>query len=55
MKLSRDFDHLNWMTTDRPIWFIAEHIIARSVSAIPNVVPAINLDLPKTNANDTNA
>ena len=20
------FDHLNWMTTDKPIWFIAEHL-----------------------------
>lgn len=25
------------------------------LGAIPNVVPTINLDLPKTNANDTNA
>ena len=20
------FDHLNWMTTDKPVWFIAEHL-----------------------------
>ena len=22
----RRFDHLNWMTTDKPVWFIAEHL-----------------------------
>ena len=22
----RRFDHLNWMTTEKPIWFIAEHL-----------------------------
>jgi hypothetical protein len=20
------FDHLNWMTTNKPVWFIAEHL-----------------------------
>jgi hypothetical protein len=20
------FDHLHWMTTDKPVWFIAEHL-----------------------------
>ncbi|HUN89945.1 MAG TPA: hypothetical protein VMU28_14200, partial [Terriglobales bacterium] len=20
------FDHLNWMTTEKPVWFIAEHL-----------------------------
>jgi len=36
--LSR-FDHLDWMTTERPVWFIAEHLC--HVRHVPLISPAM--------------
>jgi hypothetical protein len=33
------FDHLHWMTTDKPIWFIAEHLC--EIPHIPLLAPAM--------------
>jgi hypothetical protein len=33
------FDHLHWMTTEKPIWFIAEHLC--KVPHIPLLTPAM--------------
>jgi len=37
------FDHLNWMTTEKPIWFIAEHLC--EISHIPLLTPAMERNL----------
>lgn len=33
------FDHLHWMTSDKPIWFIAEHLV--EIPHIPLLKPAM--------------
>src|SRR6266404_6042955 len=42
VNLSR-FDRLNWMTTDKPIWFIAEHLC--EIPHIPLLSPAMEKNL----------
>jgi hypothetical protein len=37
------FDHLHWMTSAKPIWFIAEHLC--DIPHIPLVTPAMAKDL----------
>jgi hypothetical protein len=44
VNLSR-FDRLNWMTTDKPIWFIAEHLC--QISHIRLLTPAMEKDLTR--------
>ena len=39
------FDHLHWMTTDKPIWFIAEHLC--EISHISLLTPAIEKNLTR--------
>ncbi len=34
----RRFDHLNWMTTDKPVWFVAEYLL--TISHTPLMTPA---------------
>lgn len=34
----RRFDHLNWMTTDKPVWFVAEYLL--TISHTPLITPA---------------
>ncbi len=33
----RRFDHLNWMTTDKPVWFVAEYLL--TISHTPLITP----------------
>src|SRR6266540_6310268 len=37
------FDHLNWMTTDKPVWFIAEHLC--EIPHIPLLTSAMEKNL----------
>jgi hypothetical protein len=37
------FDHLNWMTTEKPIWFIAEHLC--DIPHISLLTPAMEKNL----------
>src|SRR5881296_4691960 len=39
------FDHLNWMTTEKPIWFIAEHLC--QIPHIPLITPAMEKNLTR--------
>jgi hypothetical protein len=39
------FDHLNWMTTEKPIWFIAEHLC--DVPHISLFTPAMEKNLTR--------
>ena len=39
------FDHLNWMTTDKPIWFIAEHLC--EIPHIPLLTSAMENNLTR--------
>src|SRR5437016_8396734 len=39
------FDRLNWMTTDKPIWFIAEHLC--EIPHIPLLTPAMEKQLTR--------
>jgi len=39
------FDHLNWMTTERPIWFIAEHLC--EIPHIALLTPAMERGLTR--------
>src|SRR5277367_3736125 len=32
------FDHLNWMTTDKPVWFVAEYLL--TIAHTPLISPA---------------
>ena len=41
----RRFDCLNWMTTDKPIWFIAEHLC--EIPHIPLLTPAMEQQLTR--------
>ena len=41
----RRFDHLNWMTTNKPIWFIAEHLC--EIPHIPLLTPAMEKRLTR--------
>ena len=34
----RRFDHLSWMTTDKPVWFVAEYLL--TISHTPLITPA---------------
>jgi hypothetical protein len=34
----RRFDHLHWMTTDKPVWFVAEYLL--TISHTPLITPA---------------
>jgi len=34
----RRFDHLDWMTTDKPVWFVAEYLL--TISHTPLMTPA---------------
>jgi hypothetical protein len=34
----RRFDHLNWMTTEKPVWFVAEYLL--TISHTPLISPA---------------
>ena len=37
------FDRLNWMTTDKPVWFIAEHLCEISHTSL--LTPAMKKNL----------
>ena len=39
------FDHLNWMTTEKPIWFIAEHLC--DIPHISLLTPAMEKNLTR--------
>ena len=39
------FDHLNWMTTDKPVWFIAEHLC--EIPHISLLTPAMKKNLTR--------
>jgi hypothetical protein len=39
------FDHLNWMTTEKPIWFIAEHLC--QIPHIRLMTPAMEKNLTR--------
>jgi hypothetical protein len=39
------FDHLNWMTTDKPVWFIAEYLC--EIPHIPLLTPAMEKKLTR--------
>jgi hypothetical protein len=39
------FDHLNWMTTEKPIWFIAEHLC--QIPHIRLIKPAVEKNLTR--------
>ena len=39
------FDHLNWMTTEKPIWFIAEHLC--EIPHISLLTPAMEKNLTR--------
>ena len=39
------FDHLNWMTTEKPVWFIAEHLC--EIQHIPLLTPAMEKRLQR--------
>jgi hypothetical protein len=39
------FDHLNWMTTEKPIWFIAEHLC--EIPHIPLLTPSMEKRLTR--------
>ena len=39
------FDHLNWMTTEKPIWFIAEHLC--EIPHIPLLTPPMEKGLTR--------
>ncbi len=39
------FDHLNWMTTEKPIWFIAEHLC--EIPHIPLLTPPMEKRLTR--------
>src|SRR5919108_5045628 len=39
------FDHLNWMTTNKPIWFIAEHLC--EIPHISLLTPAMERNLTR--------
>ena len=41
----RRFDHLNWMTTNKPIWFIAEHLC--EIPHIPLLTPTMEKRLTR--------
>jgi hypothetical protein len=42
------FDHLNWMTTDKPIWFIAEYLC--EIPHIPLLKPFMEKNLTRVDA-----
>ena len=42
------FDHLDWMTSENPIWFIAEHLC--EVSHRPLMTPALERNLTRVDA-----
>jgi hypothetical protein len=37
------FDHLNWMTTDKPVWFVAEYLLKISHTPLISVAQANRL------------
>src|SRR5947207_3329838 len=39
------FDHLNWMTTDKPIWFIAEYLC--DIPHVSLLTPALEKNLTR--------
>jgi hypothetical protein len=39
------FDHLNWMTTEKPVWFIAEHLC--EIPHIPLLTPSMEKNLTR--------
>ena len=47
------FDHLNWMTTDKPIWFIAEHLC--EIPHIPLLKPFMEKNLTRVDARTARA
>jgi hypothetical protein len=47
------FDHLNWMTTEKPIWFIAEYLC--EIPHVSLLTPAMEKDLTRVDKRTINA
>ena len=47
------FDRLNWMTTDKPVWFIAEHLL--EIPHVSLLAPAMKKNLTRLDARSVKA